>query len=111
MKGRAKRPAPTQSRKKGNTMVDTHDQRLIEHSRALGGASPRHEYLLPVAEESVASSLYAPDLVIVSTGLVARRERRQELDTARPFDIALIDEAHYARRKNPTQGSRAQPQY
>ena len=76
-----------------------------------GGASPRHEYLLPRAEERAASSIYEPDLVIVSTGLVARKERRKELDAARPFDIALVDEAHYARRKNPTQGSRAQPQY
>ena len=62
-------------------------------------------------EERAASSIYEPDLVIASTGLVARQERRRELDAARPFDIALVDEAHYARRKNPTQGSRAHPQY
>jgi hypothetical protein len=87
------------------------DKFLLPFGRALGGTSPRHEYLLPVVEEYAASSLYAPDLVIVSTGLVARKERRQELDAARPFDIVLVDEAHYARRKNPTQGSRAQAQY
>jgi superfamily II DNA or RNA helicase len=84
---------------------------LLPFGRALGGASSRHAYLLPFDEERSASSLYEPDLVIVSTGLVVRRDRRRELDAARSFDIALVDEAHYARRKNPTQGSRAAPQY
>src|SRR5207244_3755270 len=78
---------------------------LLPFGRALGGASQRHAYLLPFEEERSASSLYEPDLVIVSTGLVARRDRRRELDAARSFDIALLDDAHYARRKNPTQGS------
>ena len=87
------------------------DKFFLPFGRVLGGPSPRHEYLLPMAEERAASSIYEPDLVIASTGLVARQERRRELDAARPFDIALVDEAHYARRKNPTQGSRAHPQY
>ena len=86
-------------------------QIFLPFGRVLGGASPRHEYLLPMAEERAASSLYEPDLVIASTGLVARQERRESLDAAQPFDITLVDEAHYARRKNPTQGSRAQPQH
>jgi superfamily II DNA or RNA helicase len=87
------------------------DKFYLPFGRALGGPSPRHEYLLPMPEERAASSMYEPDLVIVSTGLLARQERRRELDAAQPFDIALVDEAHYARRKNPTQGSRAHPQY
>jgi superfamily II DNA or RNA helicase len=100
------------------------DKFYLHFGRALGGPSPRHEYLLPVPEEGrcapsadavaegrAASSLYEPDLVIASTGLVARKERWRELDAARPFDIALVDEAHYARRKNPIQGSRAHPDY
>ena len=53
---------------------------LLPFGRALGGASPRHAYLLPFEEERAASSLYEPDLVIVSTGLMARRDRRRELD-------------------------------
>jgi len=84
---------------------------LLPFGRALGGIHPRHEYLLPIEEERAASSIYEPDLVLVSTGLVARQERRRELEAAQQFDLALVDEAHYARRKNPTQGSRATPQY
>ena len=38
---------------------------------ALGGAPARHPYLFPGAEERSASSVYAPDLVIVSTGLLS----------------------------------------
>ncbi|MGE3536743.1 MAG: helicase-related protein [Candidatus Tectimicrobiota bacterium] len=90
---------------------EMHDKFLLPFGLALGGASPRHTYLLPYEEERPATSLYEPDLVIVSTGLLARRERRQELEAAPRFDLALVDEAHYARRTNPTQGRRAQPRY
>src|SRR5262249_53810888 len=84
---------------------------LLPFGRALGGAPARHAYLFPGAEERSASSVYAPDLVIVSTGLMERRERRAELDRMSAVDIALVDEAHYARRKNPTAGSQAPPEY
>jgi hypothetical protein len=84
---------------------------LLPFGRALGGAPARHAYLFPGEEERSASSVYAPDLVIVSTGLMERRERRAELDRMPPVDIALVDEAHYARRKNPTAGSQAPPEY
>ena len=84
---------------------------LLPFGRALGGTPTRHAYLFPGAEERSANSVYAPDLVIVSTGLVERRERRAELDRMPPVDIALVDEAHYARRKNPTAGSQAHPEY
>ena len=40
-----------------------------------------------------------------------RPERVRELKSARPFDVALVDEAHYARRKNPTQGPHGNPEY
>jgi superfamily II DNA or RNA helicase len=84
---------------------------LLPFGRALGGSSPRHAYLLPYEDERTASSLYAPDLVIVSTGLLTRQERRHDLTAAQPFDITLVDEAHYARRQNPTHGTRAAPRY
>ncbi len=84
---------------------------LLPFGRALTGPQPRHAWLLPIAEERPADSLYAPDLTIVSTGLLARADRRLELQQAQPFDIALIDEAHYARRKNSTQGTRVEPRY
>lgn len=84
---------------------------FLPFGRVITGPNIRHAYLLPFEEERQASSMYEPDLVIVSTGLVARNERIRELRNARGFDIALVDEAHYARRKNPTQGGRGHPEY
>jgi hypothetical protein len=84
---------------------------LLPFGRAMGGASARHAYLLPVPEERAASSIYALDLVILSTGLLVRKERLRDLAATARFDITLVDEAHYARRKNPTQGSRAEARY
>jgi hypothetical protein len=84
---------------------------LLPFGRALGGRQPRHDYLFPFEEERSAHSLYAPDLIIVSTGLLVRQERCPDLDNAAAFDIALVDEAHYARRKNPTHGTRVEPRY
>jgi ERCC4-related helicase len=55
--------------------------------------------------------LYAADLSIVSTGLMVRKERLADLKQAPAFDIALVDEAHYARRSNSRNGVRAYPQY
>jgi len=84
---------------------------LLSFGRASGGRQTRHEYLLPVHGQRPARSLYEPDLVIISTALLARSDRRGALRRARRFDIALIDEAQAVRRKNPTQGVRAHPRY
>jgi len=84
---------------------------FLPFGRALTGLNIQHSYLLPFEEERQAASVYEPDLAIVSTGLLARKERISELKSAREFDIALVDEAHYARRKNPTQGGRGHPEY
>jgi hypothetical protein len=84
---------------------------LLPFARALTGTPPRHEYLLPVRQDRTAKSLYEPNLTIVSSGLLARVGRRAELDAAEPFDIALVDEAHYARRQNAPLGTRAEPHY
>lgn len=70
-----------------------------------------HEYIFPKNEHRLASSLYEPPLIIMSTGLLARRERAMALDGAQPFDIALIDEAHALRRRNPGAGYDANPEY
>ncbi|WP_330925454.1 helicase-related protein [Candidatus Sororendozoicomonas aggregata] len=77
------------------------------------GASPSayKESLFPVEAKQSIGSLYEPDLTIISTGLMARRERRKLIDQADDFDIALVDEAHYARRQNSTQGTRGFPRY
>jgi hypothetical protein len=77
---------------------------FLPFGRALGGSPSRHEYLLPAPEERPAHSIYFPALVIVSTGLLERRDRRTDLDRMAAVDITLVDEAHDARRKNPTQG-------
>ncbi|MGI6359094.1 MAG: helicase-related protein [Bacillota bacterium] len=82
-------------------------------SFGLASASPRiqHQYLHPSKESVLAGSLFEPNLTIVSTGLLARVERQDELKRAEPFDIALVDEAHAARRSNSTRGPGQQPRY
>ncbi len=78
---------------------------------ALTIASPRitHKYL--VRETVYDDELYGPDLNIISTGLLARKERASGLEAARDFDLVVIDEAQYARRKNPTAGVQGNPEY
>ena len=70
-----------------------------------------HEYCFPVEENRSACSLYEPDLVILSTGLLSRAERAAQLLEAERFDIALVDEAHAARRRNPTGGTATHPDF
>lgn len=84
---------------------------LLPFGRALGGPVPKHAYLLPREEERRASSLFEPPLVVLSTGLLTRGERRAELRAAQDFDLVLLDEAHYARRKNPTDGACSPAEY
>ena len=43
------------------------------------------------------------DLVLASSHLVRRTERIEELLTAEPWDLVILDEAHHARRKSPQQ--------
>lgn len=40
-------------------------------------------------------------LILASSHLVRRQERRQELLDAEPWDLVILDEAHHARRKTP----------
>lgn len=78
------------------------DKCLLPFARVLGGPQPRHRLLLPHEHERAATSLFEPDLAIVSTGLITRRERQPELKNADGWELALLDEAHCARRSNPT---------
>ena len=84
---------------------------LMSFGRAVTRFGIKHQYEFPYQEASPSHSLYSPDLAIVSTGLAARTERLADLEAAQEFDIVLLDEAHYARRKNPVRGARVNPQY
>jgi hypothetical protein len=84
---------------------------LMPFGRARSGTPLRHEYLIPGEMDRPAASLCEPDLAIVSTGLLVRQDRREELQQARDFDVMLLDEAHYARRGNPQRGTRADPNF
>ncbi len=84
---------------------------LMRFGRVLTGATTRHEYLAPVHEECPASSPFDPDLVIVSTGVMVRADRQKALRSARPYDLALVDEAHALRRRNPVASTVAHPDY
>ncbi len=83
---------------------------FLRFGRALSGAQVRHLYKHPLEEQLPAKSVFSPACVIVSTGLVRRKERQQEL-AGQTWDIALVDEAHYARRSNSTAGLVVQPRY
>jgi len=73
--------------------------------------SAKYEAIHPRPETRWSKTVYDEDLIIVSTALMARDERRKELKAAGRFDVALVDEAHYARRGNlkPDQNARFQP--
>lgn len=76
-----------------------------------GGGKIQHTRIYPAEYELVDNDLYSPALNIVSSGLVSRKERIAMLQAAQQYDIILVDEAHYARRKNPRDGSGAAPRY
>ena len=80
---------------------------LMPFGRARSGTPLRHEYIFPTESDRPAASLCEPALSIVSTGLLVRQDRREELRRTRSFDAVLLDEAHYARRRNPQGGTRA----
>ena len=84
----------------------------LEAERAEGGSPARHTVLKPdgTEEQHGSASLFDPPLVIVSTGLMQRPDRETEVASAR-FDLCLVDEAHYARRKNATKGRLGWPQW
>ncbi len=84
---------------------------FLPFARVLGGSQVRHEYIFPYLRTDTGNGLYAPDLTIVSTGLLSRQQRQDELFRTEKFDLALVDEAHYARRKNPKNGERSAPKY
>jgi superfamily II DNA or RNA helicase len=84
---------------------------FLPFARALPGASVRHAWLLPLQQETDSASLYEHPLTIVSTGLMARAGRREDLERSAGFDLALLDEAHCARRSNPTQGTAGHARY
>lgn len=81
--------------------------------RGIASPAKKHEVLFPDRGSSPAENLFEPDLCILSSGLVVREERLFELSKADSFDVVLVDEAHYARRKNPnTEDScRSDPSY
>ncbi len=85
---------------------------LLSFGKVTGGAYAAHEWIVPGEQElerQQADGVYEPDLIIVSANLMARDQRLDALRAAKPFDIALLDEAHNARRSNPTDGAAAAP--
>lgn len=68
-------------------------------------------YLLPTESEEERPNLFDRDLLTVSTGLLQREERLRQLKAADLFDIALVDEAHFARRQNSRNGLDEEPSF
>lgn len=63
-------------------------------------SSVRNDAIFPEESTVWSKTVFDENLIIVSTALMARKERRRELKSADHFEIALVDEAHYARRSN-----------
>ncbi len=84
---------------------------LLPFGRVRTGPGVSHEYIFPSEENRQSTSIFAPDLTIVSTGLLARRDRVKDILHAATFDIALVDEAHAARRRNPNGGPESPPDF
>lgn len=87
------------------------DKFLLPFSLLHGGQNPKTEQIFPEQNIQKTSSLLETDLAIISTGLLVRSDCSKEVERNESFDIALVDEAHYARRKNPTRGLQAEPRY
>jgi len=79
---------------------------LLSFGRFIPGPTEKHSYIYPDNNDYKDLSIYEPDFVIVSTGILTREERKKNLEVAEQFDIVLLDEAHAARRQNPTKGTR-----
>ncbi|MCB9841664.1 MAG: DEAD/DEAH box helicase family protein [Phycisphaeraceae bacterium] len=71
----------------------------------------RVSYLLPTEHDEDRPSLFDRDLLVVSTGLLQRDERLKQLAASEPFDIVLVDEAHFARRQNSRPGLDEEPSF
>lgn len=92
-------------------MREMADKFLLPFALMHGGQWPRKERIFPEQDVQNTFSLFESRLGIVSTGLLVRPERLKKLQETPPFDLVLVDEAHYARRKNPTKGLQAEPKY
>lgn len=68
-------------------------------------------YLLPTEHEEDRPGLFDRHLLVVSTGLIQRDERLRQLALAEPFDVVLVDEAHFARRQNSRPGLDEEPSF
>lgn len=84
---------------------------LLPFGLTVAGFEAQHEYIFPDKRTKISNSLYEPDLMIISTGLLTRTNRQEALKKADLFDIVLLDEAHAARRKNPAKGAAGNPEY
>ncbi len=75
---------------------------LLDFARTAPRGRMSHERLNgdTVPYEVSEGPLLAPDLVIASTGLLTHWTRRSEVRGASGWDIAIVDEAHYARAVN-----------
>lgn len=82
-------------------------------SFAVTDTSPqtKHAYIHPFEYDRTSDSPFTPDLNIVSSAILARRDRAKQVAAIKSLDIVLIDEAHACRRSNPTEGLQAAPRY
>ncbi len=84
---------------------------MLPFARTTASPQIQHEYIAPYTHTDRDDDLYSPPLNIISSGLVARKERAEALRQSANYDIVLVDEAHYARRQDPKSGTQKSPSY
>lgn len=90
------------------------DKALLSFARSFTrvgcGSNIVSSFIIPDKEE-LHQNLFSEDKNIVSSGLAQRKERQKQFVTESEFDIVLLDEAHYARRKNPSKHDEGEADY
>ena len=84
---------------------------LLPFSRTQTSPQLKHHYIFPREDQLTSNSPFYPKLNIVSAAILSRRERQSDIKGADPFDLVVVDEAHACRRRNPTDGIQANPNY
>lgn len=84
---------------------------MLPFARTVASPQVKHDYIFPYEHMNVNRDLYSPNLNIISSGLLSRKERSVALEQTQKYDIALVDEAHYARRKDPKAGTQRSPEF
>ncbi|WP_416242471.1 helicase-related protein [Anabaena cylindrica] len=78
-------------------LTETYHQQLTINNHQSGTSNNQQSINI----QALNNPWNSQDLILASSHLVRRTERMQQLLTAEPWDLVILDEAHHARRKSP----------